>query len=157
MREVGTFSELGDCPNAISSFLSRAPKRFSRGSEFENRLPESMGIVCTSRNSASLHSHEYVFDPEGPGNVACCVRETHGAPKLPEGYRLYFSTDPDAPALRRPDGTLVARFVVRDMTHEALEREALEDLLHTSRKSGGGGSPSPSKRSVGHDLPNTPS
>jgi hypothetical protein len=35
------------------------------GSEFENRLRESMGIVCTSRNSASQHSDEYVFDPEG--------------------------------------------------------------------------------------------
>jgi hypothetical protein len=33
--------------------------------EFENRLRESMWIVCTSRNSASLHSDEYVFDPEG--------------------------------------------------------------------------------------------
>jgi hypothetical protein len=89
-------------------------------------------------------------------NVVCCVRETHGPPKLPKGYRLEFSADPDAPALRRPDGTVVARFAVRGMRHEALEREALEDLLHTSRKPGGG-DPSPSKRSVGHDLPNTPS
>jgi hypothetical protein len=78
-----------------------------------------------------------VFDPEGPGKVACYLRETHGPPKLPEGYRLEFSADPDAPALRRPDGTVVARFAVRGMTHEALEREALEDLLHTSRKPGG--------------------
>ena len=82
---------------------------------------------------------------------------THAPPNLPEGYRLDLSADPDAPALRRPDGTVVARFAVRGMTHEALEREALEDLLHTSRKPGGGGSPSPSKHSVGHDLPNTPS
>jgi hypothetical protein len=81
---------------------------------------------------------------------------THGPPKLPEGYRLDLSADPDAPALRRPDGTMVARFAVRGMTHEAVEREALEDLLQTSRKPEGG-SPSPSKRSVGHDLPNTPS
>jgi hypothetical protein len=66
---------------------------------------------------------------------------THGPPKLPEGYRLDFSADPDAPALRRPDGTVVARFAVRGMRHEALEREALEDLLHTSRKPGGGGGP----------------
>jgi hypothetical protein len=50
----------------------------------------------------------------------------------------------------------VARFAVRGMTHEAVEREALEDLLHTNRKPEGG-SPSPSKHSVGHDLPNTPS
>ena len=64
------------------------------------------------------------------GNVVCCVRGTHGPPKLPEGYRLDLSADPDAPALRRPDGTVVARFAVRGMTHEAVEREALEDLLH---------------------------
>jgi hypothetical protein len=72
------------------------------------------------------------------GNVECWVRETHGPPKLPEGYRLDFADDPDAPALRRPDGTVVARFSVRGVTHQALEREALEDLLHTSRKSEGG-------------------
>jgi hypothetical protein len=66
------------------------------------------------------------------------VRETHRPPKLPEGYRLDFADDPDAPALRRPDGTVVARFVLRGMTNQALEQEALEDLLHTSRKSGGG-------------------
>jgi hypothetical protein len=76
------------------------------------------------------------------GNVECCVRETHRPPKLPEGYRLDLADDPDAPALRRPDGTVVARFSVRGMTHEAVEREALEDLLHTSRKpAGGGGDP----------------
>ena len=73
------------------------------------------------------------------GNVACCVSETHGPPKLPEGYRLDLADDPDAPALRRPDGTVVARFGARGMTHQAVEREALEDLLHTtSRKPGGG-------------------
>jgi hypothetical protein len=33
---------------------------------------------------------------------------------------------------------VVARFAVRGMTHEAVEREALEDLLHTSRKPEGG-------------------
>jgi hypothetical protein len=70
------------------------------------------------------------------------VRETHGPPKLPEGYRLDLADDPDAPALRRPDGTVVARFGLRGMTHESVEREALEDLLHTSRKpAGGGGDP----------------
>ena len=69
------------------------------------------------------------------------LRGTHGPPKLPEGYRLAFADDPDAPALRRPDGTVVARFSVRGMTNQALEREALEDLLHTSRKPGGGGDP----------------
>src|SRR5215216_588578 len=71
------------------------------------------------------------------GKVECCMRETHGPPKLLEDYRLDFADDPDAPALRRPDGTVVARFGVRGMTHEAVEREALEDLLRTSRKPGG--------------------
>jgi hypothetical protein len=65
------------------------------------------------------------------------VRETHGQPKLPEGYRLDFADDPDAPALRRPDGTVVARFGLRGMTNQAIEREALEDLLRTSQKTGG--------------------
>ena len=55
----------------------------------------------------------------------------HRAPKLPEGYRLDLAGDPDAPALRRPDGTVVARFAARGITHEALQREALEDLLGT--------------------------
>jgi len=68
----------------------------------------------------------------------CCVRESHRPPKLPEGYRLDLSADPDAPALRRPDGTVVARFGARGTTGEAIEREALEDLLHhTSWKHGG--------------------
>jgi hypothetical protein len=35
------------------------------------------------------------------------------------------ASDPDAPALRRPDGTVLDRFGARGMTHEALEREAL--------------------------------
>ena len=72
------------------------------------------------------------------GNVECWLRETHGPPKLPEGYRLDLADDPDAPALRRPDGTVVARFAVRGMTHQAVEREALEDLLRMSRKPGDG-------------------
>jgi hypothetical protein len=65
------------------------------------------------------------------------MREAHGRPQLPEGYRLDLADDPDAPALRRPDGTMVARFSVRGMTRQAVEREALEDRLHTSRKPGG--------------------
>jgi hypothetical protein len=44
--------------------------------------------------------------------------------------------DPDAPALRRPDGSAVARFIAGGMTHEAVEREALEDLLSTGSKYG---------------------
>ena len=63
--------------------------------------------------------------------------ETHRPPKLPEGYCLDLAGDPDAPALRRPDGTVVARFGARGITDEALEREALEDLLGTSDKPGG--------------------
>jgi hypothetical protein len=72
------------------------------------------------------------------GNIVCCMSDSQRPPKLREGYRLELSGDPDAPALRRPDGTVVARFAVRGMTHEAVEREALEDLLHTSRKPEGG-------------------
>ena len=56
--------------------------------------------------------------------------------KLPEGYRLDLVGDPDAPALRRPDGSVVARFCAGGMTHAAVEREALKDLLRTSSKYG---------------------
>jgi hypothetical protein len=56
--------------------------------------------------------------------------------KLPEGYRLDLVGDPDAPALRRPDGSVVARFCAGGMTQEAVEREAREDLLRTSSKYG---------------------
>ena len=60
-------------------------------------------------------------------------------PKLPEGYRFDPASDPDAPALRRPDGTVVARFSLRGMTtYDALEQEALEDLLRTSHEPWGG-------------------
>jgi len=59
------------------------------------------------------------------------VGTTHRAPKLPEGYRIDLAGDPDAPALRRSDGTVVARFGAKGMTHEALEREALVDLFGT--------------------------
>ena len=45
-----------------------------------------------------------------------------------------FAEDPDAPALRRPDGSVAARFSAGGMTHEAVERLALEDLLRTSRE-----------------------
>jgi hypothetical protein len=47
---------------------------------------------------------------------------------LPEGYRLDLLDDPHAPALRRPDGTVVARFSARGLAHEVVEREALGDL-----------------------------
>jgi hypothetical protein len=51
-----------------------------------------------------------------------------GTSHLPEGYRLDLLGDPHAPALRRPDGTVVARFAAAGATPEAIEREALEDL-----------------------------
>jgi hypothetical protein len=56
------------------------------------------------------------------------VRKRRRAPKLPEGYRLDLAGDPDAPALRRPDDTVVARFAEAGATPEAIEREALDDL-----------------------------
>ena len=52
----------------------------------------------------------------------------HRLAKLPEGYRLDLVGDPDAPALRRPDGTVVARFAAGGATRGAIEREALDDL-----------------------------
>ena len=62
------------------------------------------------------------------------MRGTPRPPNLPEGYRLDLANDPDAPALRRPDGAFAARFSARDMTFEAVERAALEDrLLRTSQ------------------------
>jgi hypothetical protein len=56
------------------------------------------------------------------------VRKMPGTSHLPEGYRLDLLGDPHAPALRRPDGTVVARFAAAGATPEAIEREALEDL-----------------------------
>ena len=58
------------------------------------------------------------------------MRNKEDPPKLPEGYRLDLASDPDAPVLRRLDGTVAARSSARGMTEEAIEREALEDLLH---------------------------
>ena len=53
------------------------------------------------------------------------------SPKLPEGYRLDLISDPDAPTLRRQDGTVVARFVAGGATREAVELEAFNDLATT--------------------------
>ncbi len=64
------------------------------------------------------------------GNVGNRVGGTWRPPKPPEGYRLDLTSDPDAPALRRPDGAVVARFSARGMTEAAIEREAWEDLLY---------------------------
>jgi hypothetical protein len=58
------------------------------------------------------------------------MRSNEGLPRLPEGYRLDLVSDPDAPVLRRPDGTAVARFSARGMVDKDVEQEALEDLLH---------------------------
>jgi hypothetical protein len=67
------------------------------------------------------------------------MRKKEGTPNLPEGYRLDPASDPDAPALRRPDGTVVARFSPRGMTaYEAIEQAALDDLLRTSQQPCGG-------------------
>ncbi len=64
---VGTFSELGkERMRLLGQSPSPAKGPLKRVS-FENRLRESMGIVFPSRNSASLHSDEYVLDPEGFG------------------------------------------------------------------------------------------
>ena len=71
--------------------------------------------------------------------------ETHGPPKLLEGYRLDLASDPDAPALRRPDGSVVAclgakRTAAEAGTYNTQERE---------RKAGGwcpGLSPAPIHR-----------
>ncbi len=72
--------------------------------------------------------------------------EAWSSPKLPEGYRLDLACDPDAPALRRPDGTIVVRFSARGMTREAIEREALEDLLLRTSQETRGGEPHPLER-----------
>jgi hypothetical protein len=56
------------------------------------------------------------------------VRKILGRSDLPEGYRLDLLGDADAPALRRPIGTVVARFAFAGATPEAIEREALDDL-----------------------------
>jgi hypothetical protein len=63
--------------------------------------------------------------------------ETRRALRLPEGYRLDLA-DPDAPTLRRPDGSAASRFAGRGMAYEAVEREALEDLTRTSGRSRNG-------------------
>ena len=62
------------------------------------------------------------------GNSLSEVREIPATSDLPEGYRLDLLGDPDVPALRRPDGTVVARFAAGGATRGATEREALDDL-----------------------------
>jgi hypothetical protein len=55
---------------------------------------------------------------------------------LPGGYRLDLVSDPDAPALRGPDGTAVARFGPRVMTVEGIEQEVLDGLLLRAGRQG---------------------
>jgi len=57
------------------------------------------------------------------------MREMPRTSELPEGYRLDLLGDPHVPALRRQDGTVVARFAAGGATREAIEREAHDDLL----------------------------
>jgi hypothetical protein len=59
---------------------------------------------------------------------------TRRLPKLPEGYTPDLANDPDAPALRSPDGVVVARFSTCGVRQEAIEHEAWEDLLHRSKE-----------------------
>jgi len=59
---------------------------------------------------------------------------TRRLPKLPEAYIVDLANDPDAPALRRPDGVVVARFSAWGVSQGAIEHEAWEDLLHASKE-----------------------
>ena len=57
------------------------------------------------------------------------INGTGGQPeelRLPPSYRLDRS-DPDLLVLRRPDGTVVARYSARGHTKEAVELEARKD------------------------------
>ena len=51
---------------------------------------------------------------------------SEGELRLPPGYRLDRS-DPDVWALRRPEGWVVAHFIARGATKEAIEKTAWED------------------------------
>jgi hypothetical protein len=53
------------------------------------------------------------------------ARTTQAARRLPP----YLASEPNAPAQRRPDGTVVDRFGARGMAHETPELEAFGDLL----------------------------
>jgi hypothetical protein len=85
------------------------------------------------RTSVRYRAQEWALIRRASGTVHRDVVETPETFDLPEGYRLDLLGDPDAPALRRPDGTVAARFAARGMRREAIEREALEDLMGASR------------------------
>lgn len=82
-----------------------------------------------------------------PGDVGRCVQTTRRLLKLPEGYRLDLVGDPEASALRGPDGAIVARFSASGMTEDAIEHEALADLLY------GSGEPLPDRNPVTDSQP----
>ena len=52
------------------------------------------------------------------------MRRTYGPRKLLEGYRLDLAGDPDAPVLRRPDGSTVSVFSARGAVPECVETAA---------------------------------
>jgi hypothetical protein len=54
--------------------------------------------------------------------------------KLPEGYTVDLANDPDALALRRPDGVVVARFSAWGVSQGAIEHEAWVDLHQRSKE-----------------------
>jgi hypothetical protein len=81
------------------------------------------------RTSVRYRAQVWALIRRASGTVHREVVEKPGTFDLPEGYRLDLLGDPDAPALRRPDGTVVARFAPRGLSPEAIGREALEDLL----------------------------
>ncbi|MDQ5829933.1 MAG: hypothetical protein M3324_08785 [Actinomycetota bacterium] len=73
-------------------------------------------------------------DPSALGKRSVWYAGEGRTTQVARRLHLDLSTDPDAPVLRRPDGTAAARFSAWGMTKEAIEREALEDLLHGSEE-----------------------
>ena len=90
----------------------------------------SVGVVY----EAEEHGYHFFQIAEGGGyaeggpSLAPCGGESDGPLSTPKPRNRHLG-DPDAPALRRPDGTVVARFAPRGLSPEAIERETLEDLL----------------------------
>jgi hypothetical protein len=77
---------------------------------YEVRWAVSRALYCASKQVKRLH--EPVRDNE--------------TSKLPPGYRLDLISDPDVIVLRRPDGTIVARFT-RFADPQEIRRAAEED------------------------------
>lgn len=57
----------------------------------------------------------------------CDRREPGVGKNLPPGYRLDLITDPDVLALKREDGSIVARFSAMGADEEEIRRIAWED------------------------------